>query len=52
MQEMMQLYSCPEAIRQHAQLGNKGFGEPLLFDNTYFRTLLAKPWADPTNEMG
>ncbi|KAK9840586.1 hypothetical protein WJX81_003173 [Elliptochloris bilobata] len=33
-------------------LGGKGFGEPLKFDNMYFRTLLAKPWADPANEMG
>lgn len=26
------------------QLGNKGFGEPLAFDNTYYKSLLAKPW--------
>ena len=24
-------------------------GEPLRFDNTYFRTLLAAPWADASN---
>ncbi len=35
-----------------AQLGGKGFGEPLQFDNTYYRTLLAAPWADPRNDMG
>ena len=35
----------------HAQLGNKGFGEPLTFDNTYYTALLAKPWEDPGNEM-
>ncbi len=34
------------------QLGGKGFGEPLVFDNQYYRTLLAAPWADPSNSMG
>ena len=34
------------------QLGNKGFGEPLEFDNAYYPALLKKPWADPTNTMG
>ena len=29
------------------QLGNKGFGEPLTFDNTYYKTLETKPWAGP-----
>lgn len=28
-------------------LGNKGFGEPLTFDNTYYKTLETKPWAGP-----
>ncbi len=35
-----------------AQLGNKGFGEPLTFDNAYYPALLAKPWADPAKPMG
>ena len=34
------------------QLGSKGFGDPLTFDNTYYRSLLQKPWEDPTNSMG
>jgi len=34
------------------QLGNKGFGDPLTFDNQYFKSLLQKPWEDPTNSMG
>ena len=25
-------------------LGGKGFGEPLEFDNVYYKTLLEKPW--------
>ena len=28
-------------------LGSKGFGEPLTFDNTYYKTLLEAPWAKP-----
>eukprot|EP00884_Botryococcus_braunii_P020293 jgi/Botrbrau1/6948/Bobra.0215s0025.1 len=32
-------------------LGNKGFGEPLKFDNVYYKELLKKPWADPSNDM-
>lgn len=32
-------------------LGSKGYGEPLTFDNTYFKTLLAAPWVDKSNEM-
>jgi len=28
-------------------IGGKGFGDPLTFDNSYYVTLLAKPWADP-----
>ncbi len=27
-------------------IGGKGFGGPLVFDNTYYKTLLARPWAD------
>ena len=34
------------------QLGSKGFGDPVTFDNAYYPALLAKPWADPTNSMG
>jgi len=26
-------------------LGNKGFGDPVTFDNAYYTALLAKPWA-------
>lgn len=33
------------------QLGGKGFGEPLTFDNAYFTSLLAKPWLDKANTM-
>ncbi len=32
-------------------LGGKGFGDPLTFDATYYRTLLQKPWNDPKVEM-
>lgn len=33
------------------QLGNKGFGDPVTFDNTYYKTLLEKPWNDKRNSM-
>lgn len=33
------------------QLGSKGYGDPLTFENTYFKTLLAEPWRDKSNEM-
>ena len=33
------------------QLGNKGFGDPLTFDNQYYKSLLQKPWDDPSNSM-
>ena len=29
------------------QLGSKGFGDPLTFDNAYYKALLKKPWAAP-----
>lgn len=32
-------------------LGNKGFGEPLLFDNTYYVSLLKKPWENKNDKM-
>lgn len=32
-------------------LGSKGYGDPVTFDNTYYKTLLAAPWADKSNEM-
>ncbi|KAK9812280.1 hypothetical protein WJX73_009877 [Symbiochloris irregularis] len=32
-------------------LGNKGFGEPLSFDNAYYKSLLNRPWNDPNNSM-
>lgn len=28
-------------------LGSKGFGDPLTFDGTYYKTLLEAPWAKP-----
>ena len=33
------------------QLGAKGFGDPVTFDNTYYKTLLEEPWAHPRDEM-
>lgn len=33
------------------QLGSKGYGDPVTFDNTYYKTLLAAPWTDKKNEM-
>ncbi|MCO5592663.1 hypothetical protein L7F22_046666 [Adiantum nelumboides] len=33
-------------------LGSKGFGNPLVFDNAYFKVLLQKPWTQIGNEMG
>lgn len=35
----------------HLQLGSKGFGDALTFDNAYYTALLQKPWTDPENEM-
>jgi L-ascorbate peroxidase len=32
-------------------IGNKGFGEPLSFDNTYYKSLLKKPWEDKNDKM-
>eukprot|EP00252_Welwitschia_mirabilis_P015100 TRINITY_DN3324_c0_g1_i2.p1 TRINITY_DN3324_c0_g1~~TRINITY_DN3324_c0_g1_i2.p1 ORF type:complete len:337 (-),score=84.79 TRINITY_DN3324_c0_g1_i2:174-1184(-) len=32
-------------------LGNKGFGNPTHFDNSYFRILLEKPWAKASKSM-
>lgn len=32
-------------------LGSKGYGDPLTFDNTYFKELLNKPWNDKSNQM-
>lgn len=33
-------------------LGSKGYGDPLTFDNTYYKTLLKKPWEDKNDPMG
>lgn len=33
-------------------LGSKGFGNPLVFDNSYFKVLLQKPWTQMGNEVG
>jgi L-ascorbate peroxidase len=32
-------------------LGNKGFGEPLTFDNAYYTALLRKPWENKNDSM-
>lgn len=32
-------------------VGGKGFGEPLSFDNTYFKTLLERPWNASGSKM-
>jgi L-ascorbate peroxidase len=32
-------------------IGNKGFGEPLVFDSTYYRSLLKKPWENKDDPM-
>eukprot|EP01026_Neomeris_dumetosa_P036282 TRINITY_DN29255_c0_g1_i2.p1 TRINITY_DN29255_c0_g1~~TRINITY_DN29255_c0_g1_i2.p1 ORF type:complete len:217 (-),score=36.00 TRINITY_DN29255_c0_g1_i2:251-901(-) len=32
-------------------IGGKGFGNPGKFDNTYYQTLLERPWENPKNEM-
>lgn len=33
------------------QLGSKGYGDPVTFDNVYYTALLKKPWDDPSNSM-
>jgi len=33
------------------QLGQKGFGDPLTFDNAYYTALLQHPWNDKNNSM-
>lgn len=33
------------------QLGNKGFGDPVTFDNEYFKALQQRPWEDKSNSM-
>lgn len=30
-------------------LGSKGFGNPTVFDNSYYKILLEKPWSSPGN---
>lgn len=34
------------------QLGNKGFGDAVTFDNAYYPALLKKPWMDAKDTMG
>ncbi len=34
-----------------AQLGSKGYGDPVTFDNTYYKTLLDKPWERVSADM-
>lgn len=31
--------------------GGKGFGDPAKFDTTYFKSLLQRPWLNPSNNM-
>lgn len=31
-------------------IGSKGFGSPVVFDNSYFKILLEKPWSDTGNQ--
>lgn len=33
------------------QLGNKGFGDPVKFDNEYYTALQRRPWDDKSNNM-
>jgi len=33
------------------QLGSKGYGDPLTFDNTYYVSLLNKPWENKNDPM-
>lgn len=33
------------------QLGTKGFGDPVTFDNEYYRSLLKKPWENKSDSM-
>lgn len=32
-------------------LGSKGYGDPVTFDNTYFKTLLQRPWVGMPEDM-
>mmetsp|Transcript_5591 Transcript_5591/g.14314 ORF Transcript_5591/g.14314 Transcript_5591/m.14314 type:complete len:345 (+) Transcript_5591:100-1134(+) len=46
-------FSVPEFVvlcGSHA-IGNKGFGDALTFDSSYYTTLLEKPWDNPAVEM-
>ena len=38
-------------MRGWVQLGSKGFGDPLTFDNTYYATLLKRPWTNSNDSM-
>lgn len=31
--------------------GSKGFGDPVTFDNTYYKSLQAKPWLNLNDSM-
>lgn len=33
------------------QLGTKGFGDPVTFDNAYYQSLLRKPWENKSDGM-
>ena len=41
----------PLASSQQPQLGSKGYGDPVTFDNTYYKTLLDKPWERMSADM-
>ena len=44
--------ACPKAVKcALVQLGSKCFGDPLIFDNTYYATLLKRPWANANDSM-
>ena len=32
-------------------MGGKGYGDPLVFDNSYFKALLERPWESKTDKM-
>jgi L-ascorbate peroxidase len=34
-----------------ARAGSKGYGDPVTFDNTYYKSLQAKPWLNPNDPM-
>ena len=41
----------PPALPPTTQIGLKGFGDPVTFDNTYYKSLLSKPWENKNDSM-